>query len=558
MMALDRDRYLVPALVILAVAVLFTGLSATGLKGDEVNYAAIAKRMLERHDWMTLYYFRDWQVDHLRPYMDPETGMAPFWEKTPLGIWLLGLALAVTGPGEFSMRLPAALLSVGIVGLTYAITRLLTASAWAAFLAGIVLLTSAPFLVIAQINTLDAACIFFMVLAAYVHLLALRRDHRLAALVGPALGLAFLAKPFVPLLVLPALVIHVALRRRLVVLSPYLAAGLLIGVLLNAPWFVYEYARFGSAFTREFFQFTVSTGVSEAGRGYPDDFFYRNHALYYVRHLFVLYLPWVLLVPAAVVHCLRREHDLDLKILPLLWVLVVFGVFTLSQTRFPHYIAPMYPMLAILLGVYLFRLGRATALGRWSLVAILAMVAVRTGYLAYAAVAPVPPTMPFGLRWGVGLTVALLLTTLFTVRPGRTGLRAVLAAVAGIYLVNLGVMASYAVYVAHVDQKTARDYIVNVRPEARVVGVAERDLSRASNGLYWYFGKVPFATESDGLKRLVRESPGPAFVITDPWGARVIAADFPASVMRFQFLDVRFLSIFEVTTRQAAGSPAGP
>lgn len=554
-----EGKLLFPLLILLAALIFFSGLFSPPLDGDEMNYAAIAKRMLERKDWMTPYFYRSKDKGPLGPYLDLATGLVPMLQKTPLGIWLIGLSLMLFGQSEFAVRLPSALLAIGIVGLTYALARLLTGSAWQAFLAGMVLLTSQPFLMVGQSYTLDSACIFLMVLAAYFHLLSIRGDRRVAALVGPSLGLAFFAKPFVPLLALPVFFLHLAIRRHLAAAkNRYLWIGFLLGVLINAPWFVYEYWLFGPAFLREFFLLTVGTGVARIGPPSPDIFFYRNNVFYYVRHLLVFYLPWALLLPAAIWHCSRKEKDPDLATFPLLWGLIIFGVFTLSVTRLPHYIAPIYPVLAIPLGVYLDRLGKEAALGRLVLAGILAMVGLRIGYLLYALLAPatVRPGIPLGMRWWVGLTVALGMAALLAIVQRKTSTARVCAVLTGIYLTSLAVMASYNLYWGHVDPKSVRDYIAKAGPGTRVVGVAEEDLSLTSEKFYWYLGKVPFATEATGLKRLLHWPANPSFIIADEWGGEVILTAFPNAVMRLRFLDDlskpdRELFLFELKGREA-------
>lgn len=541
------------AVLIGLAALIFLGsVSARGLEADEVNYAAIAKHMIARGDWMTPYFFRSRDNGDLGLFVEPSTGMVPMWQKTPLGIWLIAGSFKLVGQSEFGARLPAAALSTATVGVTYALAMLLTGSAWAALLAGIVLLTSQPFLIVGQTYAYDSACILLMISAVYAYFVALRRDRRAMVLVGPLLGLAFFAKPWVPLLACPVFAGHLLVRRDFErLLGARLWLGILLGVAVNVPWFAYEYMRFGAPFATEFLSLTVGTGAGVLGPGYPDDFFYRNHALYYVRHLLVFYLPWVFLLPSAIRQGLCRHEDRDATTFGLMWGLIIFGAFTAAATRLPHYVAPIYPVLAVVLAMHLARLSEGERLGRGVAVALFVMAGLRIGYLVYAmrVQGASSPTIPWGIRWWLSLTLALMVTALLARGSLAFAKVRVAAVCAVLYLSHLAVTASYNVYVGRVDQKTVRDYIANAGPTTKVVGLAEEDLSRLSNSLYWDVGIIPFATDGPGLDRLVEPTPDRLFIIADEWGAGLIPTRVPGASMKLRFQAEQPLFLFEVNGR---------
>src|SRR5438309_1213672 len=85
------------------------------------------------------------------------------------------------------------------------------------------------------------------------------------------------------------------------------------------------------------------------------------------------FFPWSGFLPAALVQALR-ERDEDpqraVQLLCALWVLGVFIFFTLSSTRLPHYIAPLFPAAALLVAASWDRSlsaqgGRAGAVSFW-------------------------------------------------------------------------------------------------------------------------------------------------------------------------------------------------
>ena len=73
----------------------------------EPRYAVIARIMAETGDWIT-------------PWYDNGT---PFWGKPPLSFWLQALSIRLFGIDEFSARLPAWLVTLGIVLLIHALGK---------------------------------------------------------------------------------------------------------------------------------------------------------------------------------------------------------------------------------------------------------------------------------------------------------------------------------------------------------------------------------------------------------------------------------------------------
>src|SRR5689334_21558130 len=85
------------ALVTFAAAVtMMARLWEGDLFRDEVLYAAVAKQILVRHEWLNLYLGGD-----------------PYWNKPPLLFWLAALAYRVGGISTFTAKLFPALFGVG-------------------------------------------------------------------------------------------------------------------------------------------------------------------------------------------------------------------------------------------------------------------------------------------------------------------------------------------------------------------------------------------------------------------------------------------------------------
>src|SRR6266516_2040714 len=83
------------ALALLATALLAGRLAEGDLIGDPVIYAAVAKSMLVRGEWTTLYLAGQ-----------------PFFDKPPLVVWLAALAFKLFGVSTWSARLPGVALGI--------------------------------------------------------------------------------------------------------------------------------------------------------------------------------------------------------------------------------------------------------------------------------------------------------------------------------------------------------------------------------------------------------------------------------------------------------------
>ncbi|WP_235879848.1 ArnT family glycosyltransferase [Polyangium aurulentum] len=141
-----------------------------------------------------------------------------------------------------------------------------------------------------------------------------------------------------------------------------IVSGVLLLLAVALPWFVAMYARHGQPFTdrllfHDMFK-RAFTHVHDTNEG--DDVGFR----FYVWQLGYAMFPWTGLVPAALVHWLKRPEEgdrrSDASIFLAMWFLFAFALFTLMLTKFHHYILPALPPAAMLTGVLLDEMMRRT------------------------------------------------------------------------------------------------------------------------------------------------------------------------------------------------------
>lgn len=195
------------------------------------------------------------------------------------------------------------------------------------------------------------------------------------------LALSFMAKG-APGLVLPLGVVAVyvvAARRWTDVSRMELLTGALLLACVALPWFVQMYIRHGPAFTDRLLLHDMYkrafVHVHDTNAG--DDVTFR----YYIWQLGYGLFPWTGLAVAALFWWLRGEgtssRPCHAAWLLGFWFVLSFAMFTVSLTKFHHYVLPAVPGVALLTGWLLHRMIQSerssrfgVVSGPWSLVAL--------------------------------------------------------------------------------------------------------------------------------------------------------------------------------------------
>jgi 4-amino-4-deoxy-L-arabinose transferase-like glycosyltransferase len=167
-------------------------------------------------------------------------------------------------------------------------------------------------------------------------------------------GIAGLAKGLIGALQpgLVVLVYLVASREWRMLAEVGLFRGLLIAICVAFPWYHGMLLRHGSAFWNEFFgteQFRrLTIGEQAQAKGTFE---------YYLSQLGYGLFPWIAFLPAALVRGFaprraRTPREQALLFVGL-WFLTTIGLFTLTMTKYHHYLLPAIPPAAILIGIFL-------------------------------------------------------------------------------------------------------------------------------------------------------------------------------------------------------------
>lgn len=130
-------------------------------------------------------------------------------DKPPASLWITGLSVRLFGMNSWAVLAPQAVMGVAAVGVLYATARRTVddpaRGAIAGLIAGALLALTPAATLMFRYNNPDALMVLLITLAAYFFVRAVRTGSwRWLALVGVALGFAFLTKMLAGLMVLPA------------------------------------------------------------------------------------------------------------------------------------------------------------------------------------------------------------------------------------------------------------------------------------------------------------------------------------------------------------------
>lgn len=420
----ELPRAALAALLVALALAWFGGLGERRLlKADEGRYAEIPREMVASGDWLT-----------------PRVNDFKYFEKPPLQYWATAAAFTVLGISEWSARLWTALTGFLGVLLAYYTGRRLLGAAGGVY-AATVLAGSAMYVFAAHVLSLDMGLSFFLALAVFAIAIAqsdataprARRDWMLAAWAAMALavlskGLIGLALPAAAVLAYAAWQRDTTLLRRL-----HVVPGIALFLAIAAPWFVAvsaanpEFARF--FFVHEHFERFLTTQHQHVGPIW-----------YFIPVLAAGAVPWLLSLPAALWQAARRAppaHFQPLRFL-LAWCVVVFAFFSVSGSKLPSYILPMFPALALLVAAQLTRASRQVLATQSALAALIGLIVLA------AAASRALPTLPEPYRpWIIAAGASLAapaLAALWLAARGR-GLASVLAlAVGGLAFTQLTVL----------------------------------------------------------------------------------------------------------------------
>jgi 4-amino-4-deoxy-L-arabinose transferase-like glycosyltransferase len=371
----QRNFFLVCGVLLLSAAGAFTMLSGRALTNHECFVSITSREMLQSGNWVV-----------------PTCNGVPRLQKTPLSYWLVaGISKITSRVDELTTRLPSA-----IFGFLSAAAILYFVSCWlslrTAVMSTAVWVTSLSYIRYSHNARPEMPLTFFVLLCFLSFYSAIREENRkrqivYAAVFWVSFALANLAKGPAPLAyVLVPLFFYVLIFKQWKKVPRLLPiAGVLIFLAIVLPWPLAIASKFDwhmDIWKREF----VDRFFGNYDPGHKPIFFYL-----YVMFVFVA--PWVAFLPMALAAPFFRVWREKSGPMWFCWIWFAADLvfITIDGGKRQHYILPLMPAAAILIGIILedmvfihkaYSLKQAKDVLRYHIVAV---VVGTVGLIVYAA-----------------------------------------------------------------------------------------------------------------------------------------------------------------------------
>ena len=336
--AIDRGAggFIGLGLLIAAILLLTVGLGDSPLRDwDEGLVAQVAKEIANAP-------FQD------NIWLHPTLQGEPYFNKPPFVHWWVAIAYKVGGINEWMARLPGALATALSVYFLYQLGRELFPQRITAFFSACTYLTLLPVVRHGRLAMLDG-----MVLCAFLSLLicVLRSRHspRWSLGIGVSLGILVLTKGVIAVPLMTIALLFVAWDAPRLLRSPLWWGGIGLGTLPGLLWYAAQGFHYGQPFwDAHLFQQSLNrvSQTVEQHSGPP---------WYYGVELLKYSWPWLLFLPMGIATTWQNRALSWAKLMGI-WGLGYFGLISVMGTKLPWYIMPLYPVLALVIGVELHRL----------------------------------------------------------------------------------------------------------------------------------------------------------------------------------------------------------
>jgi 4-amino-4-deoxy-L-arabinose transferase-like glycosyltransferase len=314
-------------------------------------HSEVAREMVVRHDWITLY------ANGVR-----------YLEKAPLMYWATAASFTLFGPEDWAARLPLAIAALALFLVVYATGRRLFASDTAGFYAALILLTSFGIFIYTRIIIPDVIVCLWLGLSMLLFWISLQQERPSRATAwgfAAACALNVLTKGLIGIVFpLGIVVIFLLLNRNLGHLRRWHPlSSLLLFLVIVLPWH-------------------IAAGLANPSQGHPSGtmptpgnvhgflwFYFINEQLFrYLNRrvprdydtvplllfwslLLIWLMPWIAFVFNAVRRVRLAPYDQAWNLLAV-WAGFVMVFFSFS-TRQEYYALPALPPIALMIGGWL-------------------------------------------------------------------------------------------------------------------------------------------------------------------------------------------------------------
>ncbi|MCL2291033.1 MAG: glycosyltransferase family 39 protein [Bacteroidetes bacterium] len=300
-----------------------------------------------------------YEMYHNGGYLIPTFDEAPdMWNtKPPLMIWLQVFFMKIFGVNEWAIRLPSALAALFTCAILMLISVRYLKKFWFGFICILVLVTSRGYVGYhaARTGDYDALLTLFLTLGSFSFFAFIENSKaKYLYLFFISMAFAVLTKSSAALMILPGFFIYTVIQKKLlfVLKNKHFYIGLLLFIICAGSYYV----------MREMYNPGYLKAVIEnefGGRFFDTIEHHKRGFWFYFGNLFDhRFIIWVLFLPIGIYKGLTNK-DSRIKKLTLfssVTALTYFLVISSAQTKLSWYVVPMYPFLALLVGVCIFHI----------------------------------------------------------------------------------------------------------------------------------------------------------------------------------------------------------
>ncbi|WP_010134085.1 ArnT family glycosyltransferase [Ochrovirga pacifica] len=273
-------------------------------------------------------------------------------DKPPFHYFLMMLGYKLFGVNAFGARFFSAVFG----GMTFLSTYIFTKKHLGKSIAQItfwILIASFYFVQEFHLAVPDPYLIFWVSLTFFCYIdFFISREKKILWLLYFSVGFGMLTKGPIAL-VLPSLIalIHLLLTKDLsvkTILDFRFIPGILLALLLSAPWFYMAHIATDGVFTDGFFFKHNLDRFQNKMEGHGGIF------LITIGFVILGMFPFSFWLFRALIHSLKQKKQNAFVFYGGLTVFVFIGFFAISSTKLPNYTMPCYPMIAVLLAWYFY------------------------------------------------------------------------------------------------------------------------------------------------------------------------------------------------------------